>query len=110
MRSVLTNNGVVPTPIALNFAANHSTLVVRGTLAAIGGTRHDYNPATVDIYEDPIGGGTAANYASPGTFVDGTKILGGTFDGNLVRNRFTTNLGNFIGKVDFSSGTAWVIW
>jgi hypothetical protein len=105
MRSVLTNNGVVPTPIPLNFAVNQYTLVVTGTLAAIVGTRNDYSPATVSIYEDPIGGGTAADYAVPGTFTDGTLILTGNFDGNLVRNRFTTTLGNFVGKVDFTGGT-----
>jgi len=107
MRSVLTNNGVVPTPIALNFTLNQYTLVVVGTLAAINVAtgRHDYNPASVAIYEDPIGGGTAANYAVPGTFTDGTQILAGNFDGNLVRNRFTTTLGNFVGKVDFTGGS-----
>jgi hypothetical protein len=105
MRSVLTNNGVVPTPIALNFALNQYTLVVSGTLASISGIYNYYNPATIEIWEDPILGGTAANYAVPGTFTDGTLILSGSFDGNLTRQRFTTNLGSFIGQVDFSGGT-----
>lgn len=107
MRSVLTNNGVVPTPIALNFTLNQYTLVVVATLSAINGVtgRHDYTPASVEIFEDPIGGGTAANYAVPGTFTDGTQILAGNFDGTLVRNRFNPTLGNFIGKVDFTGGT-----
>ena len=106
MRSVLTNNGVVPTPIALNFTLNQYTLVVVATLQAIQPNgRHDYSPASVSMYEDPIGGGTAADYANPPTFTDGTLILSGTFDGTLVRNRFTTTLGNFVGKVDFTGGT-----
>jgi hypothetical protein len=106
MRSVLTNNGVVPTPIALNFAANQYTLVVaNGTLTSIVLAARNYSGATVEIYEDPIGGGTAANYAVPATFTDGTLILSGSFDGFLVRNRFSATLGNFIGKVDFTGGT-----
>jgi len=105
VRSVLTNNGVVPTPIPLNFALNQYTLVVTGTLASSAGIAQQYNPASVSIYEDPIGGGTAANYAVPGTFTDGTLILGGAFNGNLTRNTFTPNLGNFVGKIDFSTGS-----
>ena len=105
LRSVLTNNGVVPTPIALNFTLNQYTLVMTGTLASTAGIASNYSPASVQIYEDAIGGGTAANYASPATFTDGTLILSGSFDGNLVRNRFTATLGNFIGKVDFSGGS-----
>jgi hypothetical protein len=105
MRSVLTNNGVVPTPILLDFTNNQYTLVITGTLASISGIARNYPAATCDIYEDAIGGGTAANYANGATFTDGTLILSGVFDGNLVRNRLTATLGNFIGKVDFSGGT-----
>jgi hypothetical protein len=105
LRSIMTNNGVVPTPIPLDFTNNQYTVVVSGTLASISGTKQFYNPATISIYEDAIGGGTAADYGTPATFTDGTLILGGSFDGNLERQRFTTTLGNFIGKVDFSSGS-----
>jgi hypothetical protein len=104
MASVLTNNGVVPTPIPLNFALNQYTLIVQGSLANVIGNAQHWT-ATIQIYEDPIGGGTAANYANLATFVDGTLILGGAFDGFLTRNTFTANLGNFVGKVDFASGT-----
>lgn len=105
VRSVLTNNGVVPTPILLDFTLNQYTLVVTGTLASTVGIASNYSGATVLIYEDPIAGGTAADYANPATFLDGTLILSGNFDGNLVRNRFTATLGNFVGKVDFTGGT-----
>lgn len=105
LRSVLTNNGVVPTPILLDFAINQYTLVVTGTATSIGAVVSTYNPATIQMYQDPIGGGTAADYLVPGTFTDGTLILSGSFDGNLIRNRFTATLGNFVGKVDFSGGT-----
>jgi hypothetical protein len=105
MRSVLTNNGVVPTPISLDFANNQYTLVVIGTLASAAGIAQYYSPATIEIWEDPIAGGTAADYANAGTFTDGTLILSGAFDGNLIRNTFTPNLGNFVGGVDFSGGS-----
>jgi len=105
LRSVLTNNGVVPTPIALDFTTNQYTLVVTGTLASIVGIKNYFSPATISIYEDAIGGGTAADYASAATFTDGTLILSGSFDGNLERTRFTSTLGSFLGKIDFSGGT-----
>jgi len=105
VRSVLTNNGVVPTPIVLDFTTKQYTLVMTGTLSSIVGIARNYPAATCAIYEDAIGGGTAADYANPATFTDGTLILNGAFDGNLVRNRFSATLGNFIGKVDFSGGT-----
>ena len=105
VRSVLTNNGVVPTPIPLNFTLNQYTLVVTGTLASISGINQDYNPTSVALYEDPIGGGTAANYASPATFTDGTLILSGTFTPALRRITFTPSLGSYIGTVNFSGGS-----
>jgi hypothetical protein len=108
LRSVLTNNGVVPTPITLDFTNNQYTLVVTGTLASgnpnLPGASQ-FNPASISIYEDPIGGGTAANYAAAGTFTDGTLILSGNFAGNLTRNRFTSTLGNFTGTITFTGGT-----
>jgi hypothetical protein len=105
LRSVLTNNGVVPTPIALDFANNQYTLVVTGTLASSAGIHKYFSPATIEIWEDAIGGGTAASYATPGTFTDGTLILSGTFDGNLDRSGFISTLGSFLGKIDFSGGS-----
>jgi len=105
LRSVLTNNGVVPTPILLDFTNNQYTLVANGTLASIVGVARNYAMATVSIYEDPIGGGTAADYSNAATFTDGTLILTGAFDGFLIRNRFSASLGNFIGSVDFTGGT-----
>lgn len=105
VRSVLTNNGVVPTPIGLDFTTKQYTLVLSGTLASVVGIASNYSGATVAIYEDAIGGGTPADYANAATFTDGTLILSGAFDGNLIRNRFTANLGNFTGKIDFSGGS-----
>lgn len=105
LRSILTNNGVVPTPIALDFANNQYTLVVTALRAADSGIATNWTGGALALYEDPIGGGTAADYGTPGTFVDGTQILSGQFDGLLVRNVFTPSLGNFTGSVDFTGGT-----
>jgi len=103
LRSVLVNNGVVPTPIPMDFTTKQHTLVASGTLTA--GSPQPYTPATVDLYSDAISGGTAANYASPGTFTDGEHILSGVFDGPLSRSTFTSTLGSFIGKVNWTGGT-----
>jgi hypothetical protein len=105
MRSVLTNNGVVPTPIVLDFVNYQYTLVVVGTLASAAGIAQNYNPASIQMWENLKSTGTAADYAIPATFTDGTLILSGVFDGNLIRNKFTTNLGNFVGKVNFNAGS-----
>jgi hypothetical protein len=40
----------------------------------------DFNVATVEIYEDA---GTVADYANPGTFTDGTKVLSGVIQ-NMI--------------------------
>jgi hypothetical protein len=105
LASVLTNNGVVPTPIPLDFSLNQYTLVVDGTLDHTTGIAQYYSPATVQIWADPIAGGTPADYANPSTFTDGTLILGGTFDGFLIRNTFLPTLGNFIGRIDWQNGS-----
>jgi hypothetical protein len=102
VRSVLTNNGVVPTPIPLDFTTQQHTVVVSGTLGS--GTPQPYT-ATVQLYSDAISGGTAANYATPSTFTDGTLILSGVFDGTLLRYTFSSTLGSYIGKVDWTGGT-----
>jgi hypothetical protein len=105
MRSVLTNNGVVPTPIALDFVNNQYTLVVVGTLAGVVGITQNFTPASIEIWSDAKSGGTAADYAVPATFTDGTLILAGGFDGNLTRTTFPPMLGSFLGKINFTSGS-----
>ena len=89
LASVLTNNGVVPTPIPLDFTNNQYTLMGQGTLNSVSGITERYGNATIQIYADPIGSGTPADYGNLATFTDGTMILGGSFDGFLNRNTFT---------------------
>ena len=102
LRSVLTNNGVVPTPIPLDFTTQQHTVVVTGTLG--GGSPQPYS-GTVLVYSDDKGSGTAADYGSPGTFTDGTLVLSGVFDTTLLRYTFTATLGSYIGKVDWTGGS-----
>ncbi len=104
MYSLLTNNGVVPTPIVLDFANYEYTLVIQGTLGGVSGIAQHYGPAQIALYEDARSGGTPANYGNLATFTDGTLVLSGAFI-DLVRNTFTPTLGNFSGLVNFTGGT-----
>lgn len=105
MRSVLTNNGVVPTPIPLDFATYQYTLVVVGTRVSAIGITHNYNPVSIQMWSDLKSGGTAADYAIPSTFTDGTLILSGVFDGNLTRTQPIPTVGSFIGEINFTGGS-----
>jgi hypothetical protein len=95
VRSVLTNNGVVPTPIPLDFLTKQYTLVLTATLLSDNGTTQQYGNAVVTIYEDAIGGGTAADYALPASFVDGTPVFQANLLPALTRVTFTATLGSF---------------
>jgi hypothetical protein len=104
MYSVLTNNGVVPTPILLDFVNYEYTLVIQGTLASAAGIAQHYGAAQIALYSDARSGGTAASYANLPTFTDGTLILSGNFV-DLIRNTYLPSLGNFTGQVNFTAGT-----
>ena len=104
VHTVLTNNGVVPTPIPLDFVNFEYTLVIQGTLTSVAGISQHHAGATIAIYSDARVGGTAADYPNPATFTDGTLILSGAF-GDLIRTTFMPTLGNFSGDVTFSGGT-----
>jgi hypothetical protein len=102
--SVLTNNGVVPTPIFLDFANFQHTLVIQGTLTSAAGLVQHHAGASIAIYSDAKVGGTAADYSNLATFTDGALVLSGTYD-DLIRNAFTPSLGSFAGNVTFTGGT-----
>lgn len=99
MRSVLTNNGVVPTPIPLDFTNNQYTLVLRAVLQSDNGTTQQYTNASFVIYGDPIGTGTAADYGVPATFADGAPVFSAALAPALSRVRFSPSLGSFHGPV-----------
>jgi hypothetical protein len=93
--------GVIPTPIPLDFANFEYTFVVMAPLAVESGNSQSYGPGTIVLYEDDL---TAADYANPSTFADGTVILSGTFY-DFTRTLFTASLGSGVGKVDWTGGT-----
>ena len=92
-------------PLPLDFDNFEYTLVVTGLgLDDLGvGTYplQTYSGGTIAIYEDA---GTAADYANPGTFTDGTAILVGNVT-LLTRQVFTATIGSIAGSVDWTGGT-----
>jgi len=109
VRSVLTNNGVVPTPIPLDFTLNQYTLVLTAVLTADDGTTQSYGTVGFSIYGDPIGGGTAADYGNPATFTDGAVVYSANLS-YLERVRFTATLGSFFGPLLPAAGDLFGGW
>jgi len=103
LRSVLTNNGVIPTPIPTDFTTTEYTLVAGATLS-LNAQPQQYTGGTVSMYADSKSSGTAANYAAPSTFTDGTLILSGVFDGLLLRHNYVV-LGDYIGYFNWTGGS-----
>ena len=103
MYGVINNNGVVPTPIPLDFQNAEHTLVVEGTLASTAGSSQSYAPTTVRIYSD-LGPSTLHDFATPSTFTDGILILAGDVSGSLTRLVFSSTLGSFVGSVLWTGG------
>ncbi len=78
-----------PTPLPMDFASNQYTIrVVNMALTAFTFTpglsmkEYVFNGAVIEIYEDAIAGGTAANYANEATFTDGVMLLQAAVDPN----------------------------
>jgi hypothetical protein len=105
MDSVLRDPAPGTTPIPLDFANFEYTLVVTDLMLMSGvGTPvspQNYANGTLTIYEDNT---TAADYANPATFRDGTAILVGSVV-TLNRTMFTATLGSASGWVDWVGGT-----
>ena len=101
MYSVVNDPAPAETPIPLDFANYQYTLVVAGLVLDVDGSPQEYSGGSITIFEDA---GTAADYALPGTFFDGTAILTGTFV-YLNRTMFTATLGTASGDVDWTGGT-----
>jgi hypothetical protein len=104
MDSVIRDPSPGTTPIPLDFANYEFTLVISDlTLMSGDGSVEDpqnYMGGTLTIFQDNT---TAADYANPATFSDGTAILIGTFT-TMSRTMFTTTLGSAAGSVDWTGG------
>ncbi len=105
MDSVIRDPAPGTTPIPLDFANFEFTLVVTNLNLVSGdgspGDPQQYVNGTLVIYEDNT---TAADFANPATFSDGTAILVGTIN-TLNRTMYTATLGSAAGWVDWNGGT-----
>ena len=102
--TVVNNNGVIDTPLPLDFDNFQYTIVITGLTMDIdngdlGG--QTFSGGSIALFEDNV---TVADYTNPVTFVDGTALLTGTFQ---VFNRvmFSSSLGSGSGTVDWTGGT-----
>jgi len=104
MDSIMRDPSPGTTPIPLDFANYEYTLVVTNLVLDSGdGTvenPQNYSNGMLVIYEDNT---TAADYANPATFSDGTAFLIGVIT-TLNRTMYTTTLGAAAGWVDWTGG------
>lgn len=101
---VVNNNGVIDTPLPLDFDNFQYTLVITGlTMDVDNGDQggKSFSGGTIVLYEDAT---TVADYSAPGTFSDGTAILSGTVV-SFNRVLFTSTNGSGAGVVDWTGGT-----
>jgi opacity protein-like surface antigen len=101
--SIVTNNGILPTPIPIDEVTNQYTVVVTNLVLLMDGTPQQYANGAIAIYEDPIAGGTAADFSNASTFTDGTAILTGNVV-SLARFLFGQT-GTATGTVDWTGGS-----
>ena len=112
---ILTTVGV-ETPIWLDTDNYQDTVLVSGMV--VTGFVHDqptimnivYGGGEVQIFKDPIVGGTAADWSSLGSFVDGEMILHASVDPNWTLLLFDFDLdmyftGSGSGSCDFDGGS-----
>lgn len=100
--AVINNNGIIDTPLPLDFANFEYTLVVTGlTLVTdLGGGGQTYSGGAIVIYEDAT---TAADYTNPASFSDGTALLSGDLT-SLNRSLFGS-IGSAGGTVNWTGGS-----
>lgn len=97
----IVNGSAVTAPLPLDFANHEYTIVVTGLVQLTAGSVSQFAGGAVAIYEDAA---TAADFADPSTFTDGTAILTGSL-GAFERTMFTTTIGSGVGAVDWTGGT-----
>jgi hypothetical protein len=102
--TVVNNNGVIDTPIPLDFDNFQYTIVITGLIMDIdngdmGG--QTFSGGVITLFEDDA---TVADFTNAASFVDGTPLLTGTFQ---IFNRalFTSSNGSGSGTVDWTGGT-----
>ena len=117
VHGILSTVGGVAMPIALDLENYEYTVSVDLTVTAYSYSpvpfpmiSITYDGGELHIYADPIVGGTAADYAAPGTFTDGELILAATVDPGWIANINDIDLngsfnGSGAGSCDFYGGT-----
>lgn len=101
MYGKIVNGLAVPTPIPLDFANYGYTVVVTGLVQTSAGATSLFTGGAITIYQDAA---TAADWANPATFTDGTAILSGSLV-DFQRTMLTSTLGSGVGTVDWTGGT-----
>jgi len=96
----IVNGSAVATPLPLDFAQFEYTIVVTGLIQDTDGTTSLFSGGTVSIFQDAA---TAADWAVPSSFSDGTAVLTGTLSA-FQRTMLTTSLGSGAGTVDWTGG------
>lgn len=97
----IVNGAAVASPLPLDFDNFEYTIVVTGLVQDTAGATSLFSNGTVAIYEDAA---TAANWASPASFSDGTAILVGSLAA-FQHSLLTATLGSGAGSVDWTGGT-----
>jgi hypothetical protein len=97
----IVNGAAVATPLPLDFAQYEYTIVVTGLIQDTTGATSLFSGGVVAIYQDDA---TAAVWATPSTFSDGTVVLSGTLAA-FQRTMLTATLGSGAGLVDWTGGT-----
>jgi hypothetical protein len=102
MRSVVFDGSpTIETPLPLDFANFQYTIVLEGVVFdAISGSAQLYSGGTIALYEDD---GSAADYADPSTFTDGTPLLTGVVV-SLSRSQLLS-LVSVVGTIDWTGGS-----
>ena len=101
MNAVVYDAPPAVTPIPLDFANYEYTLVITGLTLDVDGMTQVYSGGTIALYED---NGSSADFANPGSFVDGTALMTGDIT-SLNRTMFTPNIGTVAGSVNWTGGT-----
>ena len=91
----------VDTPLPLDFANYEYTIVVTGLTLDVAGDPSEFSGGFIAIYKDDA---TAADFADPATFMDGTAILSGDLV-DLTSTMFFPTVGNATGMVDWTGGS-----
>lgn len=95
------SNGGVDTPLPLDFGSYQYTIVISGLVLDATGSTDTFSGGSIAIYEDA---GTAADYADPTTFADGTAILSGVVT-EFQHAVLIGSIGSGSGLVDWTGGS-----